>query len=311
MSEPRVRLLVNPRAGSGAPARCLPRILQALRRLDLRFEVSQTSCPGDAARIARDSFDDGSDILAVVGGDGTLNEAVQAWIDEHGDTRAGPELCVIPTGTGGDFKRTLGLSGDLDQAVDRLRTGTPTAVDLGVMRLTGHDNSDCFRAFINIASFGVGGVTDILVNQAPKWLGGKISFFVGSARALARYSNAKVRVDVDGSTFLEGRIFNVALANGRFFGGGMMIAPDANCSDGMLDVVALGDMSKFESLALSSKIYRGAHLGLPNVTSTRGRTIVAVPAPGEADVLLDVDGETPGKLPIEVHVAAGLLRVRM
>ncbi len=311
MSDPRVRLILNPRAGSGAAARRLPHILQAMRRLDLRFEVARTAEPGDASRLAREAFNDGVDVVAVVGGDGTLNEAVQAWLDDRGEPRRGPELAVIPIGTGGDFKRTLGLSGDVDEAVSRLRGDKLMPVDLGVMRLVDFAGKDSIRAFVNITSFGIGGVTDTLVNQAPKWLGGKASFFVGSARALIRYRNAHVRVVVDGTTFVDGPIFNVAMANGRYFGGGMMIAPEADCSDGMFDVVCLGDMTRRESLALSSKIYRGAHVGVPKVSTTRGKSIEAVAAPGQADVLLDMDGETPGKLPISVSVAQSLLQVRM
>jgi len=310
MSETRVRLILNPRAGSGAAARRLPLILQTMRKFDLRFEVARTTGPGDATRLARAAFEDGVDVVAVVGGDGTLNEVVQAWLGEDGEPRGGPELAIIPVGTGGDFKRTIGLSGDVDEAVRRLRTGHIRAIDIGVMRLVDFQGTDVTRAFLNITSFGIGGVTDKLVNETPKWLGGKVSFFIGSARALLRYRNASVRVEVDGNVFVDGPVFNVAMANGRYFGGGMMIAPHADPSDGLLDVVCLGDMKRRESLALSSKIYHGGHIGGPKVSTVRGKTIVARPAPGEPDVLLDMDGETPGKLPIDVRVAPGLVRVR-
>jgi diacylglycerol kinase family enzyme len=178
------------------------------------------------------------------------------------------------------------------------------------MRLVDFEGHEVTKAFINITSFGVGGVTDKLVNEAPKWLGGKLSFFVGSARAMLRYRNEPVRVRVDGRDFVDGPIFNVAMANGRFFGGGMMIAPNANLSDGVLDVVCLGDMRRTEALALSSKIYKGTHVSSPNVLVTRGAEIEAEPARRAQKVLLDMDGETPGMLPIHVRVAPGLLRVR-
>jgi len=311
MSETRLRLILNPRAGSGAAARRLPLILQTMRKLDLRFEVARTTGPGDATRLARAAFDDGVDVIAVVGGDGTLNEVVQAWLGKDGEPQDGPELAVIPIGTGGDFKRTIGLSGDVDEAVCRLRAGHIRAMDIGVMHLVDFQGTDVTRAFINITSFGIGGVTDKLVNETPKWLGGKASFFIGSARALLRYRNASVCVEVDGNVFVDGPVFNVAMANGRYFGGGMMIAPHADPSDGLLDIVCLGDMKRREALALSSKIYHGDHIGVPKVSTTRGKRIVARAAPGEPDVLLDMDGETPGKLPIEVSVAPARVRVRL
>jgi len=310
MADPRVRLLFNPRAGGGAASRRLPELVDAMHRADLSFEIARTTGPGDATRIARASFDDGIDLLAVVGGDGTLNETVQAYIDDRGDAREGPDLAVIPIGTGGDFKRTLGLTGDLQQAVDKLRQRDHKSVDLASMQLVDFDDRDIVRAFVNITSFGIGGVTDKLVNETPKWLGGKASFFIGSARAMFQYRNEPVRVLVDDEPFMDGPVFNVAMANGRFFGGGMHIAPDADLTDGLLDVVCLGDMGPIEALSLSGKIYKGAHLSVPKVTSVRGKRIEATPKDKSQRVLLDMDGETPGKLPISVRVLPGALRVR-
>ncbi|MCU0689862.1 MAG: YegS/Rv2252/BmrU family lipid kinase, partial [Polyangiaceae bacterium] len=262
------------------------------------------------SRIARDSFNDGVDIIAVVGGDGTLNEVVQAYLDPRGEPRPGPDLGVIPIGTGCDFKRSIGLSGDIQEAVHRLRDTTPRSLDMGVMELVDFQDRPCVRAYINITSFGMGGVADRLVNETPKWLGGKACFFVGSFRAMLKYRNAHVRVRVDGDVLIDGPIFNVAMANGRYFGGGMMIAPDADLSDGQLDVVCLGDLSRTEAIALSSKIYRGGHVGLSKVSVARGRVVEADPMRPREEVLLDMDGETPGKLPIRVRAVQGHLRVR-
>ena len=310
MADPRVRLLFNPRAAGGAASRRLPELVDAMHRVDLSFEIARTTGPGDATRIARASFEDGIDILAVVGGDGTLNETVQAYLDDHGEAREGPDLAVVPMGTGGDFKRTLGLTGNLREAVEKLRSGDRTRVDLSAMHLVDFQGRPTVRAFLNITSFGVGGVTDKLVNETPKWLGGKASFFIGSARAMMQYKNEPVRVTVDGTTFVDGPVFNVAMANGKYFGGGMMIAPDAELSDGKLDVVSLGDMGRVEALSLSGKIYAGTHLSVAKVTTMRGSVIEAEPKSKSQDVLLDMDGETPGKLPIAVRVIPGALWFR-
>lgn len=311
MTTPEVRVLLNPRAGAGAALRRLPEVRAALRKLGVEHDVAETQAPGDAARLAVEAREDGVPLIAVMGGDGTLNEVVQAYVDADGNAVAGPELAVIPSGTGGDFKRTIGLGGGVDEAVARVRTGTPKAHDLGFLRLTGHDRKQVTKAFLNITSFGIGGVTDMLVNDAPKWLGGKASFFLGSARAMLRYRNQAVRVRVDGAIFVEQPVFNVAMANGRFFGGGMMIAPDADPSDGQFDVIALGDLSKVEALSLSSKIYEGTHLGTRGVSSTRGRTIEAEPVHPWSKVLIDMDGETPGMLPLKATVLPGAITIRV
>jgi diacylglycerol kinase family enzyme len=181
---------------------------------------------------------------------------------------------------------------------------------LGLLSVTSHDGQTVRRAFANITSFGIGGLTDRIVNSSPKWMGGKAAFFTGTLRAMLVYKNAPVRVRVDGKVWLETPIFNVALANGRFFGGGMMIAPDADPADGWLDVVALHDRSKLESALLAQHIYKGTHLGQRGVSVTRGKVIEAEPLAASTEVLVDMDGETPGRLPLRAELAPGALRLR-
>jgi diacylglycerol kinase (ATP) len=309
MTPNRVRILLNPKAGAGVALRRLNQIREALRGLSLEHDVVETGAPGDGARLAREAATEGVDVLAVVGGDGTLNEVVQAYIDDAGEARPGPALCVVPAGTGGDYKRTLGLGGEVAEAVGRIRTGQLRAMDLGLLRIVGNDREPATRAFLNITSVGIGGVTDRLVNEAPKWMGGKATFFLGSLRAMFQYRNTPVRVRVDGVLLCEEPIFNVAMANGRYFGGGMKIAPDADPSDGLFDVVALGNISTAAALALSGKIYAGTHLAMPNVYTARGRVVEAEPVHPWASVLIDMDGETPGQLPLKATVLPGAIRV--
>jgi diacylglycerol kinase (ATP) len=118
-------------------------------------------------------------------------------------------------------------------------------------------------------------------------------------------------VRVDGKLCFELPIFNVALANGRYFGGGMLIAPDADPSDGLLDVVALQDLSKLESVALSQHIYKGSHLTRAGVSVARGKVVEAEPLAAGTEVLVDMDGETPGRLPLRAELAPGALRLRV
>ena len=311
MASEHVRVVLNPSAAAGAALRRLGAVEQALRRYELDHEIVLTRTRGHATELARAAAADGIDVLAVVGGDGTLNEVVQAYVDERGEPAKGPDLAVIPSGTGGDFKRTLGLSGAIDEAVGRIRHGSSRPVDLGVLRLVGHGGGSVVHAFVNVASFGIGGQVDAIVNQGPKWLGGRAAFFLATVRAMTRYSNASVRVRVDGTTWFEGPIFNVAVANGRFFGGGMMIAPQADPSDGRFELVAIGDLSKAEAVGLSTKIYKGAHLSSPGVRVTTGMRVEAEPMHPWAHVLLDVDGEQPGMLPMTATLAKGALTFRV
>jgi diacylglycerol kinase (ATP) len=305
-----LRVILNPTAGSGAASRKKAAILRALSASGTLPEVVHTEMPGDAGRLVRAARRDKVDCIVLVGGDGTLNDAVQGYLEPDGSVTAGPELALIPSGTGGDFRRTFGIGDSVDEACARLLRAEPRPVDLGVVTVTSHEGALVRHAFANITSFGIGGLTDRIVNSTPKWMGGKAAFLTGTLRAMLVYKDAPVRVKVDGIVWLEAPIFNVALANGRYFGGGMMIAPDADPSDGLLDVVALHDMSRLQSTALANYIYKGTHLGRPGVSVTRGRLIEAETLASGTEVLVDMDGETPGRLPLRVELRPGALRLR-
>lgn len=305
----KIRVIINPRAGNGKAEQKIGAIDGALRDRGLLYDLVTTGAPGDATRLAREAVRDGVDVIGVVGGDGTINEVSQAFIDGGGELISHrPELALIPAGTGGDFRKSFGLSNDVDDAIRRIVEPRRAPLDLGVLELAEHDGAPTLRAFLNVASFGISGLTDRLVNETPKWMGGTLAFFLGTLRASFIYKNAPVRLLVDGRPLVEGRIFLVALANGRYFGGGMKVAPQADPSDGELDVVVLGDLSRIEVFGLSTKIYRGAHLSLLKAHVARGARIEAEALDG-GHVFLDVDGETPGRLPISAKVFPGALRI--
>lgn len=306
----RCRLLLNPSAGSGSATRRVPALLSALSRAGVAADVAQTRGPGDAARLVREAHAEQIQCVAVVGGDGTLNDACQAYLDGSGDAQPGPELALVPAGTGGDFRRTFGRGTSVQEAVDRIVNATPRPLDLGVVDLTTSEGTRIRRGFVNVMSFGIGGLTDRIVNAGPKWMGGGAAFFLGSLRALLVYRNLPVRITVDDEVWHEGPILNVAVANGRYFGGGMKIAPQADVGDGELDLVALEDLSKLQSLALSRHLYRGSHVHLPGVRFRRGRRITAEPL-SKNPVAIDLDGETPGDLPLSARVLPGAIRLRV
>ena len=305
----RVRVIINPRAGSGQARRKQDALERELERRDIEFEFAPTTHAGHATDLARIAREDGIDVLGVTGGDGTLNEVSQAYIDAEGAPVPGPALAVIPAGTGGDFRKTLEQDNSVEAAVARLVDGSNTAADLGVLKLTADDGSPRVRAFINIASFGVGGLADRIVNESPKWMGGRVAFLMGTVRAMMQYKNQPVRVSIDGEPFIEERVVNVAIANGRYFGAGMKIAPDAELDDGLFDIVSIGDMSFGASAAIGRKIYRGAHLSSPKVSFARGK-IVHAESLCDDPVLIDLDGETPGKLPLTATIAPAALQIR-
>src|SRR6478735_1691006 len=306
----KLRVISNPSAGSGSAQRRLPVLKQLLENRGIHAEFVETRGPGDATRLAHEARTDGVECLGVMGGDGTLNEVSQGYLDRDGQPLDGPDLALIPSGTGGDFRKSFALGDTIEEAVERLATAEARPLDLGLLEITAHSGETIRRAFLNITSFGLGGLTDRLVGAGPKWIGGRAAFFVGSLRALLSYTNAPVRLRVDGQLLLEAPIVNVAIANGRYFGGGMKVAPDASVDDGSFDVIAMHDLTRAQVAGFSSRIYQGTHLGQPGVRFARGSLIEAESLVPRAEVLIDMDGETPGRLPLVARVAHGALKIR-
>jgi YegS/Rv2252/BmrU family lipid kinase len=305
----RVRVVVNPCAGGGTAGRRTPELGRELARAGLAAVFVPTTGPEHATQLAEQAFEDGVDCLMVVGGDGTVSEVCQAYLSRGETLGTLPRLALVPAGTGSDLGKTLGLSDSIEQAVANIVNGAVRSVDLGVVELTGHDGQRKVRAFANVTSFGLGGLTDRIVNGGPKWMGGRIAFLLGALRALLAYRNVPVALRVDGQDCLEAPVVNVAIANGRYFGGGMQIAPEADPGDGLLDVVAVYDLTRAQGLALAHRIYRGTHLGCPGVRVARGRVVDAAPVRASDEVLIDLDGETPGRLPLRASMLPGALRV--
>lgn len=309
-------LVVNPRAGAGRAEKHVPALTRALRDAGARFDVARTSGPRHATTIVREALQRGAGGIAVVGGDGTLSEAVNGFFDGEGRDLGGDAwLAPLSCGTGGDFRKTIGSvnvgarGAGIEALVRRMIDAVPRAVDVGWLEHVADDGRPAQRAFLNIASFGAGGLVDRLVNETPKWIGGTPAFFLGTMRALARYRPQRVRVTLDDGAPRETEIVNLAVANGRVFGGGMQIAPEAAIDDGLFDVVGL-EMSVRASIRLTARVYAGRHLGQPGVTFERARVVRAEPVVAGDVVLLDVDGEAPGRLPATLTVRAGAVRLK-
>lgn len=303
-------LVVNPRAGAGRASRLLPKLLDALRREGVEPDVRPTERARHATQLVREVLRAGAPGVAVVGGDGTLNEAVNGFFEPDGSLIAQDAwLGPLPCGTGGDFRKTAGFSKDVDAMAKRLASATPRALDVGWLTYEDHDGAPAASAFVNIASFGLGGLVDQIVNDGPKWVGGRSAFLLGTLRGVAQYKNRRVRLRIDDGEPHEHSILNVAIANGRYFGGGMHVAPRAELDDGVFDVVAIERAGIRGNLALLRHLYGDTLLEQPGVWHGRGRKIIAEALDAEP-VLLDVDGEAPGRLPATFEIRPGALRLR-
>ena len=273
------------------------------------FEHRFTERPGDASALTRRALEEGFEMVVAMGGDGTISEVVDGFFTPEGPVRPDAVLGVLPFGTGGDFRKTIGAPKRLPEGAASLRGRRTSRIDVG--RLT-HQSAagERVRHFINIASFGIGGLVDDLVNRSTKAFGGTVSFGLATVRAMTRYRPQRARVRLDGGEPREVLLQNVAVANGQFFGGGMHIAPHALLDDGRFDVVCLPPMGFADLLLHGHRIYSGTHLAMPGVTEERAARVDAEPLPAGERILLDVDGETPGWLPARFELLAGALLLK-
>jgi diacylglycerol kinase family enzyme len=231
-------------------------------------------------------------------------------VDAAGAPVNGPPLAVIPSGTGGDFARSCGFApGDLESALQRLHGRTLRLADLGLLRLHDAAGKPLARAFINIASAGISGDVDERVERGPKWLGGKWAFMLATLGATLGYRNLPLEITIDGKPWHQGPVLVAAIANGQYFGGGMRVAPRADWGDGWFDVVCVGDLSKLQFLTQFPRVQQGTHLDLASVRSERGRHVTLRALDVARPTLVDVDGETPGFLPLEAQILPRALQL--
>jgi YegS/Rv2252/BmrU family lipid kinase len=305
----RTFLVVNPQSANGETGRRWPEIqAQVLRVVGGAAEHAFTERPMHAATLAARALQDGYRQIVVVGGDGTINEVVNGFFQVPGGPPADASLSLVPRGTGGDFRRTFDLDGGLREACRRLQKEAVSPLDVGRVRFTATDGSQAERYFVNVASFGVSGRVDRAVNETSKALGGRFSFFVASVKALSRWRDQTVRVRVDGGPEEALRITTLAVANARYFGGGMMVAPQADPCDGLFDVTVWSGY-RLKDFALKSRsIYDGTHIRWSGTRTFRCQTLEATS--GE-EVLLDVDGEQPGRLPARFDLLPRALHLRV
>ncbi|MDH4016282.1 MAG: YegS/Rv2252/BmrU family lipid kinase [Actinomycetota bacterium] len=304
MASPTV-VIVNPESNGGRTRKRWPSLAGRLRDAVGELEIVETDGPGGGERAAREAARAGAERIVVVGGDGSLSEAATGVIDEGFGDRV--SLGWLPMGTGCDFGRTVGVSRDPETAIAALARGARRRVDVGAITFEGEGGVERTRFFLNVASFGLSGLTDLHVARAGRTFGPTAAFLIGSLRAIRDFEPPCIALDVDGEQVFEGEVAMVVAANGRYFGSGMKIAPEAEVDDGLLTVLVVARMAKPRLVANLPSLYRGTHVSHPAVSVRSGKRVTARTLRGEA--LLDVDGEPLGALPATIEIVPSALEL--
>jgi YegS/Rv2252/BmrU family lipid kinase len=318
--------IINPACGTRGAAHEISSLLARVAHLYGEVAVRYTERRGHASEIAVAGTRAGHPLIVAVGGDGTFSEVVNGVLtaDEAADEAAAtsdrgeagpPAIGLVSIGTGGDFRRTLGIGPGIDGSLETLSAGRDRLIDVVRAEFRDPDGTLLRRYFVNVLSAGLGGLVDRYIDSMPSFVPGRVAYYVAALRAVAVSKERRVRATVEwqGETREETiPAYLVAICNGRWFGGGMDVAPMALPDDGRLEVITVTAPNRPYILKRIQSVYAGEHLEVPTVQHFPCTRMALRLEDDTADsqFLLDVDGDALGSLPLEVEVVPKRLRVR-
>ena len=299
---PQVAVIVNPAAHKGGAAKRWPAIEAELMTRLGPFKPHFTKAPGHATALARGALAEGARRIVAVGGDGTVNEVLNGLLDSSGKLTA-PDavLCPVPAGTANELCRALGHLANPKRAFDAAANEQTRAIDLLSVRCAGLDGRPIERFGYLIVSLGAAATISHRTSQS-RWLKklGGIAYLLMTPPVTLGYRNRAVAITVDGVAQGSRPIFTAMVANTENGGGGMKLMPGARFDDGVLDLIEMGDISSLAMLTqVLPKVYGGGHVHHPKVRVSRGTSFRFE---STIETLVDLDGETIGRLPLAVAV---------
>lgn len=309
----KVGVILNPVAGGGRLKRRWPEVDTALKGAFGEFDLRETQTGGDGERLALDLAANGCELVIAAGGDGTLSEVADGLVNASAEGHRAA-LGVLPCGTGTDFARGIGLPDSYEVAIRRMAASKGRPIDAGRICFVDEHGALASRHFINMASLGLSGTVARAVNADRRKgrVSAKALFYWRTVTAFIRYRFQNVRISVDDGEPVEARVALVAAANGKFCGAGMMLAPDAVLDDGQFDIVILRAGGKLGMIWSMRLLYGGHHRNHPAITILRGRKVLVEPLAGRGGdaMLVEADGESPGRIPATFEILPGAITLR-
>ena len=293
--------IVNPAAGRRDGGAGWQAVEAALREARIAVDAVQTRSAGDAIGLATQALRDGRRRLIAVGGDGSVNEIVQGVMDARlADTRE-VTLALAPHGTGNDWARSIGMPLDPRGIARAIAAGRTMLHDVGAIDFPAEPGAPR-RWFINVAGAGY----DAYVTaRVPRPVPTAFTYLRLALEGLATYRSPEFRIRADGHT-IEGRLLLAFVANARYCGNRMHVAPTAIMDDGLLDVLAVEELSLLQVLPKLARLYRGRILGDPAVRHLRAARVRIETDP---PVIVQADGQVLPRTPAEFSVLKQAIRV--
>lgn len=266
--------IVNPKAGKGKSLNIISQIKEAFKDINEEYIIEITKWPGHATELVRNYVSKEDYRVYSVGGDGTLNEVLNGMVNS--------ESCigVIPSGSGNDFIRNICGNKLPDNIIKSTINGKVKMLDLGKI-----DD----RYFINISSVGIDAevVNNAKNLKAIPLISGKIAYILSAVITIFKYKYKNIQLEIDGKGVTL-RSTLLAVANGKYYGGGMKVAPFADLQDGLLDICVINSLSRVKMLLLFPKLIKGKHDEIKEVSFLKGRK---VQIDANEEVYISIDGE--------------------
>ena len=292
MSAPKLRIIMNPTAGSVAD---VDDILACIAKFLPEAETVQTKGPDDFKRFAREALEQGCNTIVAAGGDGTLNGVLNALGERMGDVRLG----LLPLGTGNDFARSVNIPTDIEHAVAVLRENRAQEID--VIRVK---QGDVVRYMLNVSAGGFSSKVSELADSDLKDTWGPLCYARSLIGALPQLDDYHTEIRLDDQEVVKTPAYNVVVANARYVAGGVPIAPEAILDDGLADVVILPVASVKDLAALAPATLLGKHLTNDSIIYRRARTVEIKSEPA---MRFNTDGELLPAGPISFEVLPGAI----
>ncbi len=323
-----VHVIVNPSAARGKTFQRWDNIKALIGHYYTDFEFTVTEKPQQATDIAREQLIKGTSLIIAVGGDGTLNEIVNGFFMENSPDLINKEasLGVMPSGTGSDFIRFLKVPNDMQKALEVIKNSGNRKIDVGKLTFIGQraaspgSNTSTpgkSKYFINIADFGLGAEVIKNLSSVPAAKRGAFFYYKGLLSTIKSYRSKTVKLIIDESEEIVDRFLIGAIANGRIFGGGMIIAPEAEPDDGFFDLVLIENMGRLDIIRNSRFLYNGRLHEHPKAIVKRIKKLKVIPMPAPAkpgeipNVSIEYDGELGDSLPAEFELLEKKINLRL
>ena len=275
-------------------------------RSEFQVEIRKSTLENSFQELTMNAINKGVDYLILVGGDGSINEGVNGYFDANSELREKVILGVYPAGSGNDFSKSLGVGNDLEQLLLLVKNASFKKIDVGLMHFNNVDNTTGKRYFINIADIGIGGYVANKISDSKKRLGADFTYTKALIQSFFKYKKQKVQLTSKDYNW-SGKMMSICMANGKYFGSGMCIAPDASLTDGKMQLVIIGEVSLYDYLKNIPKIKKGHKVVHKEIEYSFAEkceiTAMDNPCP------IDMDGEYVGTTPLKTEVISNQLKM--